>query len=329
MNAILETSSRENCCATTSATSSPGSGDGPSPCGTPDGPAPYGPDHARASLTPRQAEKLGILTTGTYGPSGSISSRSAALRLSLANRFRAKTHSLGSTLYKLTWKERDTPLGHSMPALRASVRRTSAKGAGSSLSGWITPQVRDSKMTAHRDRAKGENLDGQVHLSGWPTPQSRDWKSARGKGQDPDKRKEQGHAVNLTAAVNWVRWTTEDGPGKLPNGRKVSMSLTTVAKTAGALAGWPTPTTQRGRGQNPEKRAKARRYVNLMDAVLYLEHDGPARLTVSGRMLTGYDAGMTSGGQLNPEHSRWLMGYPTEWGFCGAMVTPLSRRKRR
>ena len=57
-----------------------------------DGPttAPSGPDHALASLSAAQVSEKGLLTSGTFGHTGSTSSRSAALATSLENRLRAK-----------------------------------------------------------------------------------------------------------------------------------------------------------------------------------------------------------------------------------------------
>lgn len=100
-----------------------------------------GREVALVNLSPRQAKERGLLTSGTYGHTGSILYEHNDLSLSLANRLRAKTDLLGSTLYKLTWKERVTPLGRLIPALRASVRRISDNGCA----GWPTPTTRDHK----------------------------------------------------------------------------------------------------------------------------------------------------------------------------------------
>src|ERR1043166_2135866 len=49
-----------------------------------------------------EASRISVIS----GPHGSGSSKSVALTLSLANRLRAKTDSLGSTLFRLTWNTR-------------------------------------------------------------------------------------------------------------------------------------------------------------------------------------------------------------------------------
>ncbi len=97
------------------------------------------------------------------------------------------------------------------------------------------------------------------------------------------------------------------------------------------LAGWPTPNASNVKNayQDPDKviaRKEAGRQSNLQD---FAAMAGPARLTATGEMLTGSTAGMESGGQLNPAHSRWLMGLPPAWDDCAPMATRLSRKSRQ
>ncbi len=130
-----------------SAISSLESASGPTPCDKRDGLMinQFGQEVAPASLSARQAKALGLLTSGTYGPPSSSSSKSAVLQLSLESRLRAKTQTLGSTLYTLTWKAWVTPSGVSRSRLRASVRRTSE----TDCIGWPTPTVTDASNRTH------------------------------------------------------------------------------------------------------------------------------------------------------------------------------------
>src|SRR5450830_533125 len=105
----------------------------------------FGPAHAPANLSARQAKERDLLMSGICGRHGSISSASAVLQSSLENRLRARTQTLGSTLYKLTWKPWTTPSGRSRSRLRASALQTSATG----FTGWPTPTTRDHKDGAY------------------------------------------------------------------------------------------------------------------------------------------------------------------------------------
>lgn len=356
-------SDRTSCAGTRNVTSSPESVAGASRSASPGGPttAPSGPGAAPANLSARQAEEAGLLTSGTYGRTGTISSESAALQRSLASRLQARTASLGSTLYKLTWKERTTPAGRPIPALRASARRISAKGNGSVPTicdlpqvGYNTPRATDGKNGGPNQA--GGALSHDASLAGWSTASARDWKDTPGMSMmatNPDG-SERTRADQLPRQAVLAGWPTavanddnkspeahlamkkrmgeRDGTG---SDRKQITSLAVMAKFTEPcrltvhgemLAGWPTPDadtsgseqTNRGQGTRLKMLGAARQCQN-----------GPARLTVHGEMLTGSSAEMTSGGQLNPEHSRWLMGYPAVWGSCGATAMQSIRGRRK
>jgi hypothetical protein len=97
-----------------------------------------------------------------------------------------------------------------------------------------------------------------------------------------------------------------------------------------ALAGWPTT-----RAADGEKNVRTlegalsemERKGSPQDLSMAAAIAGPARLTASGELLTGSYAGMESGGQLRPAHSRWLMGLPRAWDECAPKFLPKSRKK--
>ena len=148
---------------------------GPMPFGLPDGltQGPSGLAAALANLSPRQAKAAGLLTSGIYGHIGTTSfdGPSQKLSQSLVSKLRPRMASLGSPLYALTWKQRATPSGPPIFALRASVRRTSDSGC----TGWATPATRDYRhanavpWSERGGGLKGEQLNNQVvHLLGQP-----------------------------------------------------------------------------------------------------------------------------------------------------------------
>jgi hypothetical protein len=86
-------------------------------------------------------------------------------------------------LYCLTWKQRATPAGRSISALRASVLRISASGFGGLEQGWPTPSARDYKGESGAGRQErkdhpADTVPNAAVLTGWPTPLRIDAESA-------------------------------------------------------------------------------------------------------------------------------------------------------
>lgn len=189
---------------------------------------------ARASLSARQAKVMGLLTSGTYGPTSSTSSASADLSMSLANRLQLVTQMFGSTLYKLTWKEWDTPSGLCRLRQRASVRRT----LESELTGWPTP-VANTNPQPETKRGL-QHVSGAARLSGWPTPQVSNITNATTVQMSGDGRATPNKIGWAAALAGWVTPTTRDwkdtsGMTAQRDGKERLDQLPRQAYTAGLL----------------------------------------------------------------------------------------------
>lgn len=100
------------------------------------------------------------------------------------------------------------------------------------------------------------------------------------------------------------------------------------------LSGWPTPAARDWRSESASDAFLERHLAHPRGKTLPMEAttmarglSEPVRITADGKVLTGSDAEMASSGQLNPSHSRWLMGYPLAWDQCAMnLLRKLSRK---
>lgn len=293
-------SQQQTSSASLNAISSPVLADGASPCALQACPtlSAAGPDHHHASRLASQETNSDSLTSDTSRLPSCASSRSAALQSSLASRLRQQLENTGSMIYSLSWKQKATPAGRQYCQRQASVPRT--KEIDFSLVPWATPHTSASTGAGTSGRAGGMNIQTMAALASWSTPTTRDHKDGSECLNVPINSL-LGRQVWLTA---WNSPAASDGnggkrphpetsmTGRHPSGRKVNMGLASQT------------------------------HIGFIKTQ-------PIRITASGQMLTGSDAAMESSGQLNPAHSRWLMGFPPEWDDCAVMAMPSFRRSRQ
>lgn len=351
------------------ATSSPESESGVMPCASPDGPTigPYGPEAAPAPPSRQQAKAKGLMTLVTSGLLGHDSSGSAALQSSLENKLMMRLDSAGSTLFKLTWKRRRTPLRRRYLERAVSVVRTSGKGftswptpraaesgpdyaiadransggipmqTAAALASWPTPTARDS-FPAHTEeyiaekKAEGHgmaNLNGLAMLAFWVTPSARDYKDSENMNlnrvnPDGSERVRTDQLPRQASLASWATPRSEDSQKGYNAAGNTDSSRKTVE-----LSHWPTPGTDSFRSRSGDRKDEMGMDQIARTIPCMPGGGGPARLTARGEMLTGSSAAMESGGQLNPAHSRWLMGLPSAWDDCAVTAMRSMRKSRK
>jgi hypothetical protein len=164
------------------------------------------------------------------------------------------------------------------------------------LAGWPTPMAGTPAQKGYNEAGNNDSSRKTVELAGWPTPTSAD---ERGAAKPESVKKWKTRLPNLPEQAQASHWPTPRQAGGDKNVRTAEGSIAEITRKGG-----------------PQDVAQAAAIC------------GPARITADGEMLTGSSAGMASGGQLRPAHSRWLMGYPPAWDDCAVTAMPSSRRSR-
>jgi hypothetical protein len=177
-----------------------------------------------------------------------------------------------------------------------------------------TPRSEDSECAgAHRGTADG--LHSQANLSAVATPAARDYRSEI-----------------ATDEFNKRRWNHKRGKAL-----SAQVTLQTVA----------TPNTRYHHGESAAssmRRVESGKQVDLThEAQLFVPGEAldgstrkrvdqlprQAQLADSGQAATGGTVETASTGQLNPDYSRWLQGFPAVWGSCADTGTLSASRPRK
>lgn len=129
-----------------------------------------GQRRAPANRLALRDKERGWETIDISGPSSSVWSESVALQESLVSKLRVKVASLGSTLYKMSWRQKATPRGWLFFRLVASGRRTCDSACiglpkTQRLSHWPTPLESDSRGSAGTASRKIVELPNAVRLT--------------------------------------------------------------------------------------------------------------------------------------------------------------------
>jgi hypothetical protein len=132
-----------------------------------------------AHLVNHSAQQVGNkvkLMSDTLPPLSSISLESVNLQQFLVSRLRQRLETLGSMIYRLTWKEAATPQQWQYYRLAAWAHRTKENECFS----WATPLYSDGRGSAGKGK---KELPNQAKFVPWSTPTTQDNNQVAGQGK--------------------------------------------------------------------------------------------------------------------------------------------------
>jgi hypothetical protein len=201
------------------------------------------------------------------------------------------------------------------PTARESGEATGLLSDQARLTHWRTPVASD------RGSGKAKRMTSdEAKLTHWPTP------TVYNTGRTPEEHEAKSRelvesgtralGMPLAVAAQMASWPTPNAGDSNPRSLGTWKIPAKGQVHAQQLSPWPTPITT--------------------DAIWRAEHvsgdrmDSLIRCAVgSGTGASGSPAATEKPGQLNPELSRWLMGFPAGWSCSGATGTRSCRRSRR